>query len=61
LFSGFVQDRWRPVQEGGRGQTSLCLEANNVVVLNDQATSVSPTAVCLSAEFVLQSNRNLFF
>ncbi|CAF1179622.1 unnamed protein product [Adineta steineri] len=41
---GFVQDRWRPVQVGGRGQTSLCLEANNVVVLNDQTVSVSPTA-----------------
>ncbi|CAF0807956.1 unnamed protein product [Adineta ricciae] len=41
---GFVQDRWRPVQVGGRGQTSLCLEANNVVVLNDQTVSVSPHA-----------------
>ncbi|CAF3333404.1 unnamed protein product [Rotaria socialis] len=41
---GFVQDRWRPVQVGGRGQTSLCLEANNVVVLNDQTASVSPHA-----------------
>jgi hypothetical protein len=43
--SGFVQDRWRPVQVGGRGQTSLCLEANNVVVLNDQTASISPHAV----------------
>ncbi|CAF4623710.1 unnamed protein product [Rotaria sp. Silwood1] len=41
---GFVQDRWHPVQVGGRGQTSLCLEANNVVVLNDQTASVSPHA-----------------
>jgi DNA helicase MCM9 len=46
--SGFVQDRWRPVQVGGRGQTSLCLEANNVVVLNDQTASVSPHAVSLN-------------
>ena len=43
--SGFVQDRWRPVQVGGRGQTSLCLEANNVVVLNDQTASVPSHAV----------------
>ncbi len=40
-----MQDRWRPVQVGGRGQTSLCLEANNVVVLNDQTASISPHAV----------------
>jgi len=41
---GFVQDRWRPALPGTRGQTSLCLEANNVVVLNDQTASVSPHA-----------------
>lgn len=60
-FSGFVQDRWRPVQEGGRGQTSLCLEANNVVVLNDQTTSVSPHAVSFEkVVFVLVLTSFLF-
>lgn len=54
---GFVQDRWRPVQEGGRGQTSLCLEANNVVVLNDQATSVSPTAFAEFEQYWTDNNR----
>jgi hypothetical protein len=40
------------VQVGGRGQTSLCLEANNVVVLNDQTVSVSPHAVSFKKEIL---------
>jgi hypothetical protein len=55
--SGFVQDRWRPVQVGGRGQTSLCLEANNVVVLNDQTASVSPHAVSLNKIILIKKKQ----
>jgi len=50
------------VQVGGRGQTSLCLEANNVVVLNDQTASVPQHAVSLKKKinFILINESILF-
>ncbi|CAF1050076.1 unnamed protein product [Didymodactylos carnosus] len=41
---GFVQDRWQSSHPGSRGNSSLYLEANNVVVLNAQSTNLSPLA-----------------
>ena len=61
FFSGFVQDRWRPAQSGSRGQTSLCLEANNVVVLNDQTVSVSLNAVSRSNMMAIFNVSTRFF